>query len=193
MIKVNDLISKLPDSLNGHFGKNIRKLCQFLASSFTEMEDLFNQIQAYRSIDKAEGVALDRLGEKYGKKRGTADDAFYRIMIKAVVASHKGDATVNGILRAIRDTLDVPIKGVKIQDLRQYFNTGQEPLAIKITNIQFSNLDDAKKIRIIQEQIKSIVAAGVRVASIEFTDTANGELHVVTFVQAEEIYELEEA
>ncbi|ASN59844.1 hypothetical protein CG419_04035 [Latilactobacillus curvatus] len=167
----DEFLSKLPGSIN-RLGTNVQKVARFITEPLTETKTLFETIDLYRSIDNATGDALDALGAKYGQTRGPADDEFYRVMIKSKIIVRAGDATVNGILRAIQSSLNVSAKGVKIKCIRANPTDSDEPLAIRITDIPLEIAKTEWEQTYLLNRIKSVVAAGVRVDYIQFVDSA---------------------
>lgn len=172
----DEFVKKVPDSINAKTGSNTRRLIRFLTDGMTDLTGLIQQISSFRNVDNAVGKALDALGEKYGQKRGPADDEFYRVMIKSKIIIRAGDATVNGILRAIESSLGVQSTGVIVETLRHPINPNsvakEEPLAIRITNIPLDVAKTEWEENYLMERIKSVVAAGIRVEYIQFVDNA---------------------
>lgn len=192
----DDFVKKVPDSINARSGANTRKLIRFLTDGMTDIRGLFQQISLFRSVDNATGKSLDNLGEKYGQKRGPAEDEFYRIMIKSKIIIRAGDATVNGILRAIESSLSVSAKGVIVETLRHPLNQNsvatEEPLAIRITNIPLDVAKTEWEENYLMERIKSVVAAGVRVEYIQFVDAAGAVVKTVVSTNNAIIYNNDE-
>lgn len=192
----DDFVKKVPDSINARSGANTRKLIRFLTDGMTDIRGLFQQVSLFRSVDNATGKSLDNLGEKYGQKRGPAEDEFYRIMIKSKIIIRAGDATVNGILRAIESSLSVSAKGVIVETLRYPLNQNsvatEEPLAIRITNIPLDVAKTEWEENYLMERIKSVVAAGVRVEYIQFVDTAGAVVKTVVSTNNAIIYNNDE-
>ncbi|KRO15910.1 hypothetical protein [Lacticaseibacillus saniviri] len=187
----DDFISLLPGSING-FGTNVQKLARFVTEPMSEAKELLERVEAYRNIDKADGAALDKLGEKYGQARGPADDEFYRVMIKSKIIIRAGDATVDGILRAIQSSLNVTAKGIRIETIRPNPTDPQEPLAIRITNVPVDIAKTDWEQNYLFNRIKSVVAAGVHVQSIQFMDNAGFVANTVIAANTAMIFNREE-
>lgn len=183
----DDFLTKLPGAIN-RLGTNVQKLARFLTEPLSDYQALLNQIDAYRSIDNAKGSALDALGAKYGQARGPADDAFYRIMIKSKIIVRAGDATINGILRAIESSLSVNADGIRVESLRASPDGDGEPLAIRITNIPLDVAKSEWEQEYLLNRIKSVVAAGVRVDYIQFIDSAGAVAKTVMVANAAIVY-----
>lgn len=167
----DDFLNKLPSSIN-RLGVNVQKVARFITEPLTEAKSLYETIDLYRSIDNATGLALDGLGAKYGQTRGPANDDFYRVMIKSKIIVRAGDATIDGILRAIQSSLNVSVSGVKVKCLRVNPTGSEEPLAIRITDIPLEIAKTEWEQTYLLNRIKSVVAAGVRVDYIQFVDNA---------------------
>lgn len=183
----DDFITKLPGSIN-RVGTNIQKLAHFITDPMGDVRGLFTKIGDYRSIDNATGAALDALGAKYGQARGPADDEFYRIMIKSKIIVRAGDSTVNGILRAIEGSLSVDADGIEVRSLRSDPAGDGEPLAISVTNIPLDIAMTDWEQQYLLNRIKSVVAAGVRVDSIQFVDSAGFVVKTVVASNSAIIY-----
>ena len=157
----------MPSSLIRSKGSNNWKLAEFYTSRLDEINGVLDNIEFYRSIDKAKGKLLDNLGDKYGVKRGPVDDDFYRMMIRSKIANRKGDTTANGILRTMQNSLNIDVKGVKLGPV--YREDGeQEPLALRLTNVPLRFARSEYEQAFMLKQIESIIAAGVRLQDLQF-------------------------
>ncbi|WP_155286034.1 hypothetical protein [Lacticaseibacillus zhaodongensis] len=170
-------IDHLPSSLN-KAGTNIQKIARFVTEPLDDASSLLNQVEAWRNIDKAEGKALDKLGQKYGQLRGQADDEFYRLMIKSKIIVRTGDVTVDGVLRAIQSSLNADPTGIKLETLRPGPKDDGEPLAIKVEGIPLSIAPNEWEQEYLINRVRQSVAAGVRVADINFTVTTPAYFYV---------------
>lgn len=157
----------IPSSLVKNKDSNNWKLAKFYTSRLDEINETLDNIELYRNVENAKGKLLDNLGDKYGVKRGPADDSFYRMMIKSKIANRKGDTTVNGILRTMQNALDIEVKGVKVGPV--YRKGGkQEPLALRLTNVPLRFARSEYEQDFMLKQIESIIAAGVRLQDLQF-------------------------
>ena len=141
-----------------------------------ETKEVLENIDKYRNIDNAEGKVLDKLGDKYGVKRGPADDEFYRMMIRSKIANRKGDTTVNGILRTMQNALGIDVKGVKIGPV--YHDGVQEPLSLRLSNVPLSFARSEFEQEFMLRQIESIIAVGVRLQDLQFIVPISGNFGV---------------
>lgn len=192
----DDFVDKVPGSLAARTGNNFRKLIRFFTDAMEDVRTLTNTVEAFRSVDNAEGLALDALGSKYGEQRGQADDEFFRIMIKSKIIVRAGDSTVDGILRAIQSSLNVSTKGIVVESIRQplgaALDTDAEPLAIRISKIPLEIASTEWEQDYLLRRIKSVVAAGVRVDYIQFIDTAGIVVKTVVATNSAIIYHNDE-
>lgn len=175
---LKEFIARMPGSVDATYNPNINKLVTFFAEYLSNIQGLFKQIEYYRNIDNASGNLLDKIGEKVGEVRGKADDEFYRVMLKSKIASRKGDATVNGILTIIKNSLGVDVRNIKVLPLEN------EPQAIIIKDIPLEFASDPWKQQYLLKRIESTAAAGIRVHEIIFIDNTTGEVNIVTGTQS---------
>ncbi|MEY9097068.1 hypothetical protein [Paenibacillus sp. RC84] len=162
--KLTDVYSKRPDS-------NIGKIIGILAGQMQDLEDTFGRIGEWRDIDNAEGTTLDMIGETVVQPRGKANDAIYRIMIKAKIARNLSNADINSIISVIALALNSDPKEVTIKEMWDDPIT-PEPAAISMMKIPIDRLneigmDPRQFARIVQKT----VASGVRVSVIELMGT----------------------
>lgn len=173
---LKEFLGKYPSSFITKLGSNNWKLSKFFTDGLDQTKDTLEQIDSYRNVDNAEGKALDKLGDKYGVKRGPADDEFYRMMIHSKIANRKGDTTVNGILRTMQNALGIDVKGVKIGPV--YHNGKQEPLSLRLSNVPLSFARSEFEQEFMLRQIESIIAVGVRLQDLQFIVPISGNFGV---------------
>lgn len=173
---LKEFLGKFPSSFTTSISSTNWKLSKFLADGLDQAKDALNQIDKYRNVDNAEGKALDKLGDKYGVKRGPADDEFYRMMIRSKISNRKGDTTVNGILRTMQNALNIDVKCVKIGPA--YHDGKQEPLSLRISNVPLSFARSEFEQEFMLRQIESTVAVGIRLQDLQFIVHAGGTFAV---------------
>lgn len=173
---LKEFLGKYPSSFITKLGSDNWKLSKFFTDGLDQTKDTLEQIDSYRNVDNAEGKALDKLGDKYGVKRGPADDEFYRMMIRSKIANRKGDTTVNGILRTMQNALGIDVKGVKIGPV--YHNGKQEPLSLRLSNVPLSFARSEFEQEFMLRQIESIIAVGVRLQDLQFIVPISGNFGV---------------
>lgn len=169
-----EFLSKFPSSFITRKLNNNWKLTKFFTSGLDDTKNVLTTIEKYRNINNAEGKALDNLGIKYGVQRGPADDAFYRMMIRAKIANRKGDTTINGILTTMKNALNIDVKGIKIDFV--YYDDKPEPLSLRISNIPLTFARSEFEQQFMLEQIESIIAVGVRLQDLQYEISATSNL-----------------
>ncbi|APS41026.1 hypothetical protein FOL01_0167 [Weissella jogaejeotgali] len=185
-------LSKLPSPIN-RFAEDTITFAEWLNAIFQKLIGLYQTIEAFRDINKANGKALDRIGDQFNQQRGSADDDFYRIIIRSKQATNMGNSTVNGLINMIARSLDIQPDKIRIESLRQYENgtlNDGEPLAIRISNIPLEWARSDFEQNYILERIKNGVAAGVRVDEVSFVDNSNAVLSVRGLTSATITYEV---
>lgn len=85
---------------------NITKLITVLASRYQGMEDVLWDLATKRGIELGEGVQLDNLGKILRQERGdSADDAEYRLRLKARMRANQSSGTPEDILSVFQALL----------------------------------------------------------------------------------------
>jgi phage-related tail protein len=161
MRKITDVFTKKEDS-------NIGKLILLLSEPINLLNDTFYKIENWRDLNQAEGNVLDAIGSNFGQKRGQLSDELMRVLIKARIARNESDGTFDKMIEALARTVNTTPDKVKIKAL---WSEG-EPAAIMIEGVPLNALNSvgmtANEFGYIAQQI---VAAGVRVASIDLSGT----------------------
>ncbi|MBJ7675618.1 hypothetical protein HAU38_05570 [Weissella confusa] len=176
----DQFLAMLPAPIS-RYGRQTMLFAEWLQWQFKQLQDLFTTIEDFRELDNANGEVLDAIGAQYNQLRGEADDSFYRIMIRSKMAINSGISTVNGLLDIIARSLNIPKKGIEIEQLRKWNGTtvdDGEPLAIAIRNIPLQWANTEWEQNYIIDRIRSGVAAGVRVDEVTFVDNSNAVLAV---------------
>ena len=176
----DQFLAMLPAPIS-RYGRQTMLFAEWLQWQFKQLQDLFTTIEDFRELDNANGEVLDAIGAQYNQLRGEADDRFYRIMIRSKMAINSGISTVNGLLDIIARSLNIPKKGIEIEQLRKWNGTtvdDGEPLAIAIRNIPLQWANTEWEQNYIIDRIRSGVAAGVRVDEVTFVDNSNAVLAV---------------
>jgi len=84
---VDDQIIRLPDAYAKDPDSVIYRLLHLNAADREEILAVLDQIQAWRSLDDAEGAALDMIGHDLGLPRGGMSDIEYRRRLRLRVAT----------------------------------------------------------------------------------------------------------
>ncbi len=182
----------IPSSFVKNKDSNNWKLAKFYTSRLDEINETFDNIELYRNVENAKRKLLDNLGDKYGVKRGPADDSFYRMMIKSKIANRKGDTTVNGVLRTMQNALGISVKDVRLRPVLLP-NREREPLAIRLNSVPMRFARSEYEQEFMIHQIESIIAAGVRLQDLQFTATAVGHFELGTTMASIEVYEFDDS
>lgn len=67
---------------------------EILNSSYDRIYKTIDKMKDIIDIDKAEGVHLDRIGQRVGQLRNTADDSIYRLYIKTKIIANKSKGDI---------------------------------------------------------------------------------------------------
>ena len=117
---MSSVYDKLIQRLTNNYAKdpnsNIGKILQLLAYPLQEHQDTRDKIEEYRDIDLAEGVTLDRIGGNVQQPRGQANDAIYRIMLKAKIKANLSDGTINTVIDYISFILQIDPSEVEVHE-----------------------------------------------------------------------------
>lgn len=133
---------------------NIGKLFGTLAWGFELIHESADRILLWDDIDNAQGEVLDRFGTNFGVKRGGADDAFYRLLIKVKMISLLSGGDINTIITAASSLFNVQPSDIEIKEL----------FPAKVWIYVDEDILDAERLEaadLIAQLMKRIVAAGV--------------------------------
>ena len=164
------ILNELPSSLNYQEDSNNAKMLSFYADTMVDIQNLLNQMQIWRDINKAEGQALDRIGADYEVYRNGYDDDFYRFMIRTKQLQRLTDGTYNSLIKLVGDSLEADYADFNVRPM--YESTG-EPDAVEITNIPGHYINDERKEKLLFDRLQSAVDAGIRLANVEFIKEFN--------------------
>ncbi|GEP72043.1 hypothetical protein FD12_GL001381 [Lentilactobacillus rapi DSM 19907 = JCM 15042] len=181
---LDTLLNELPVSLAYAEDSNNAKLLSFFADSMVDVEQLLSTINSWRDIDNAQGKALDYYGEDHNVYRNGADDAFYRFMIKTKRLQRITDGTYNSLIKLVAESLDAKYTEINVNPM--YDTDSKEPDAIEITNIPGDYINDTRKEQLLFDRLQESVAAGIRIANVEFIKTATGHIYLTGFAQTDE-------
>lgn len=177
---LDDVLNELPISLAYEEGTNNAKLLSLYADGMEDTLKLIQKIDDWRNIDNAEGVALDMIGDDRGVYRNGADDAFYRFEIKTKQLQRMTDGTYDSLIKLVCDALDAKYSEVNV---RPMYETTGEPDAIEITNIPGRYIDDERKEQLLFDRLQESMAAGIRLANVEFVKEVTGTFYMTGFAQ----------
>jgi hypothetical protein len=174
------ILNELPSSLNYQEDSNNAKMLSFYADTMVDIQNLLNQMQVWRDINKAEGEALDRIGADYEVYRNGSDDDFYRFMIRTKQLQRLTDGTYDSIIKLVGDSLEANYGDFNVRPM--YESTG-EPDAVEITNIPGHYINDERKEQLLFDRLQNSLVAGVRLANVEFIKEFNLPFYFGSAVQ----------
>ena len=161
MYSVKQLVSLFTDHFRKDEESNTYKLMQLFSDELQLLEETNNRIIEWRNIDKAEGKALDLIGQNVVQPRGTATDEVYRIMLKTKIARNLADGTLNGLITAIAYVLQVDKREIKVTEMWDLLN---QPACIAVEAIPLDKIQQANiTMNEFETILKSFVAAGVKI------------------------------
>ncbi len=179
------ILNELPSSLNYQEDSNNAKMLSFYADTMVDIQNLLNQMQIWRDINKAEGQALDRIGADYEVYRNGYDDDFYRFMIRTKQLQRLTDGTYNSLIKLVGDSLEADYADFNV---RPMYETTGEPDAVEITNIPGHYIDDKRKENLLFSRLQSSVDAGIRLANVEFIKEETGSMNLFGAAEVNDHY-----
>lgn len=177
------ILNELPSSLNYQEDSNNAKMLSFYADTMVDIQNLLNQMQVWRDINKAEGEALDRIGADYEVYRNSYDDDFYRFLIKTRQLARQTDGTYNSLIRLISYSLGAKYSEINVEPVKD------ESQAIQVTNVPAKYIDSQHKEAMVLDRVRSSVVAGVRVATVQFQKTVKSTLYYAMQFQTTQVIE----
>lgn len=150
--------------------ENNLKLTDILNVSFDELETLFRTIESWRSVDNAEGLVLDEIGQEVGQLRKGTTDEVYRFLIKAKVLSNNSKGDVYSIVNVISTVLGLEPGEFEISEA--YIKDSENVGMINIEQVPIHTmLESGLTIDEFIELIKATVAAGIGINRLELSGT----------------------
>lgn len=160
MYSVKQLVSLFTDHFRKDEESNTYKLMQLFSDELQLLEETNNRIIEWRNIDRAEGKALDLIGQNVVQSRGTATDEVYRIMLKTKIARNLADGTLNGLITAIAYVLQVDKREIKVTEMWDLLN---QPACIAVEAIPLDKINNAGlTANEFEDILRSLVSAGVK-------------------------------
>jgi hypothetical protein len=163
-----DFTRKLTDVFTKKSDSNVGKLVLLLSERIDLLNETFTKIESWRDIDTAQGSTLDLIGENVGQNRGMTTDEMLRVLIKARIARNSSDGTFNSVINALARSINADPSKIS---MRALYDEG-EPAAVIIENVPLAELNKVGMTAVQFGYIaQKIVAAGIKVASIDLTGT----------------------
>ncbi|NMB32674.1 MAG: DUF2612 domain-containing protein [Clostridium sp.] len=166
-----EMLSRLTDNYNKSPKGNVGKLLNIMTAELEELKKTLGQVEAWKDIDKAEGVTLDHVGRTVIQPRGVATDEVYRILLKSKIARNLSTGDINTIINVLAVALDTDYSEITIEEM---YNDPlePEPAAIKIIQLPLQQVNEAgMSPNQFAKIVQRTVAAGVKVGVIELTGT----------------------
>ncbi|MHA6972207.1 hypothetical protein [Levilactobacillus brevis] len=180
---LEDLLNELPVSLAYEEDSNNAKLLSLYSDGMEDTLVTLQKMDEWHSIDTAEGEALDMIGNDRGVTRNGYDDEFYRFLIKSKQLQRQTDGTYNSLIKLIAESLGAKYSEINVGPVNN------EPNAIQVTNVPATYIDSQRKEKLVLDQIRSSVAAGIRVAGIGFQKTVKSTLYYAMQFQTTQVIE----
>ncbi|MCZ2118645.1 hypothetical protein [Levilactobacillus brevis] len=180
---LEDLLNELPVSLAYEEDSNNAKLLSLYSDGMEDTLVTLQKMDEWHSIDIAEGEALDVIGNDCGVPRNGYDDEFYRFLIKSKQLQRQTDGTYSSLIKLIAESLGAKYSEINVGPVNN------EPNAIQVTNVPATYIDSQRKEKLVLDQIRSSVAAGIRVAGIGFQKTVKSTLYYAMQFQTTQVIE----
>lgn len=171
MFSVDNIMSRFVDYFDKRPDSNLSKLISIFSEELMNFKETNDRILEWRSIDQAQGEALNLIGENINQARGAANDEVYRILLKSKIARSLSDGSINMIIQVLSIALSTEPSEIKIVEKWTDSST-PEPAAISVIELPIAalnaaGLDPVQFGRIVQRT----VAAGVKVDAINLEGT----------------------
>lgn len=170
MALFQDMFRRLTDAYTKNEDSNIGKVLLLLSEQIDDLNGSLIAIENYRDLNQATGTTLDLIGKALGQPRGKATDEVYRILIRARIARNASDGTTDKIIHALALALNTDPTDIKVSELSD--GGVYEPATVGLVNLPLDALLNAgmtaTQFGILMQRV---VAAGVRVASVDLTGT----------------------
>ncbi|WP_214780985.1 DUF2612 domain-containing protein [Exiguobacterium sp. S3] len=163
-----EMFRRLTDTYTKKEDSNIGKVLLLLSEQIDDLNESFVAIENYRDLNQATGSTLDLIGKAIGQPRGKATDEVYRILLRARIARNASDGTTDKIINALALALNTDPSDIRISELTD--GGVYEPATVGLVNLPIEALlgagMTATQFGIL---LQRVVAAGVRVASVDLT------------------------
>ena len=170
MTLFQNMFRRLTDAYTKNEDSNIGKVLLLLSEQIDDLNGSLIAIENYRDLNQATGTTLDLIGKALGQPRGKATDEVYRILIRARIARNASDGTTDKIIHALALALNTEPTDIKVSELSD--GGVYEPATVGLVNLPLDALLNAgmtaTQFGILMQRV---VAAGVRVASVDLTGT----------------------
>lgn len=168
MFKLPEVMELLPDVIAKE-GSRFAQLVNVWLKQMNELSSTIQRISEWKSIEQAEGAALDEIGGNLGQARGQATDEVYRLLLRSKLARMNSSGSLDSVIEVLALALRAAPDEFRIAE--QYDDPIQpEPAAIQVTEVPYEKLNG---VGLSPSQfvslVESLVAAGVRVTQVGLT------------------------
>ena len=146
---------------------NVSKVISIISDELTELKDLYNKIEEYNDVDKAEGVALDTIGANIGQYRGEVRDEVYRALIKTKILRNRSDGTLNDMVKVLAIALDIDPAEIIMREDEQSALPNINVLTVPIDALNRRGMTASQ----LGQLVNSMVVAGVKMEGIVYGGT----------------------
>lgn len=141
---------------------NIEAKMASYGQEIQEIEDMFIGLYIFRSLDDAEGVQLDRLGDMVNEKRGSKNDENYRAAIRGRIVIDSGDATVPDVYFAMKFVHDANYR---------IFDVGDATLRCRLLDAIPPTLDPSTLGHILRRNVGGGIGSSFEYSAYDEDDT----------------------
>lgn len=93
------------------------KLVELTTKHIQENQDVYERIEEWRDVDKAEGKVLDMHGRDVRQNRGQLSDNVYRVLIKSKIKRGLSDGSIDTIIDFMSFILQVDPEEIEVNEL----------------------------------------------------------------------------
>ncbi len=146
---------------------NVSKVISIVSAELEEIKSLYQKVEEYNDVDKAEGVALDTIGANIGQYRGEVRDEVYRALIKTKILRNRSDGTLNDIVEVLSLALDVEPSDIIMREDEASTLPNINVLTVPIEALIRTGMTASQLGRL----VNSMVVAGVKMEGIVYGGT----------------------
>lgn len=146
------------------------KILDILDVQFKSLEHAFETINEWKTVDNAEGIVLDEIGQQYGQLRKGMTDEVYRYTIKNKILSNNSKGDIYSVKQIISSVLKLEPGEFDISEA--YLTDTKKAGILNVTQVPLGKLlESGMEISEFMELIKSTLAAGVGLGILELAGT----------------------
>jgi hypothetical protein len=159
---------------------NVSKVISIVSEELDELKTLYQKVEEYNDVDKAEGVALDTIGANIGQYRGEVRDEVYRALIKTKILRNRSDGTLNDIVEVLSIALDIDKTDIIMREDTESSLPNINVLTVPIEALIRTGMTASQ----LGKLVNSMVVAGVKMEGIvyggtfEYTDELGNDVEL---------------